>query len=297
MSELVDAYRAARPPADAGDGDGSGAEPPSLESTLAALWERGRSAHPELGLDGGAFAAHLARCDALSAGTPDAVHAEDLFVACAALGGSAAAVETLRSRHRPTVSAYLRVIETAGASIDEVEQRLWEGLLVAGVGKPAKLARYSGRGPLSSFLGIAAQRIALDSLRHQSVEQRAAAGLAAEIGAVARDAELELIKARYRDGFEQAVRDALEQLEDRERMLLRLHVVDGLTFDRIAKVYGVTQPTVSRWMASAREHVLAETRRLLRTTLSLSEAEFESLSSLLVSQLDVSVSRILRRTH
>jgi hypothetical protein len=76
-----------------------------------------------------------------------------------------------------------------------------------------------------------------------------------------------------------------------------MHIVDGLTFDSIAKVYGVTQPTVSRWVARARDIVLTEMRRLLREQLRLPESEFDSLAGLVVSQLDVSVSRVLRRTR
>jgi len=89
------------------------------------------------------------------------------------------------------------------------------------------------------------------------------------------------------------IREALRVLDDRERMIFRLYVVDGLSVERIAKVYGVSQSTVSRWVAKARDGVTAEARRLLRERLLLSEAEFESVAGLMISQLDLSVSRIL----
>jgi RNA polymerase sigma-70 factor (ECF subfamily) len=123
------------------------------------------------------------------------------------------------------------------------------------------------------------------------------AGLAAEGRVASGDAELSIIKRRYREGFESALREALDSLDDRERMLLRMNVVDGLSFDRIAKVYRVTQPTVSRWVARARDRVLTETRRLLRERMLLSESEFESLAGLVVSQLDLTVSHLLRGTR
>ena len=118
--------------------------------------------------------------------------------------------------------------------------------------------------------------------------------MAAEVNAVAGDAELAFIKLRYKDGFEQAIRDALAELDDRERMILRMHTIDGVTLDRIARVYGVTQPTISRWLSDARARVFAETRRLLRERLQVSEAEFDSIADLVVSQIDVNVSHILR---
>src|SRR4051812_9076985 len=115
MPQLVDAYTRA---AGAPPPDSRSADPPSIAETLAALCARGRAAHPDLALDDLAFVAHLGRCAAPIAGGPAPVHAEDLYLACAAVSGAAAAVERLRREHRPTIAAYLRVIELASASID-----------------------------------------------------------------------------------------------------------------------------------------------------------------------------------
>src|SRR5262249_34773847 len=156
----------------------------------------------------------------------------DLYMVCAALAGNAAAVDRLRSRHRATIATYLRVIETGTTSVDEIEQRLWESLLVGSSDKRPKLTGYSGKGPLAAFLGVAAQPSALDHHRHGSAERRAVAGMAAEAQMASGDAELTIIKRRYREGFETALREALGFLDDRERMLLRMNIVDGLTFDR-----------------------------------------------------------------
>jgi DNA-directed RNA polymerase specialized sigma24 family protein len=96
--------------------------------------------------------------------------------------------------------------------------------------------------------------------------------------------------------FQRAFSQALLSLSDRERMVYRLHIVDGLTVKRIAKTYGVSRSTVSRWMASARSNVVAEVQRLLRDELRASAEDYKSLSRLLVSQLDLSVSRLLRKS-
>ena len=53
--------------------------------------------------------------------------------------------------------------------------------------------------------------------------------------------------------------------------------------------------TVSRWLAVAREHVLAETRRRLRERLGISASEIESLMRILPSQLGLSLERLLPR--
>ena len=77
-------------------------------------------------------------------------------------------------------------------------------------------------------------------------------------------------------------------------MIYRLHLVDGLTVEAIGKVYGVQPFDGSRWWPRAREAVIREAQRVLREEMRLSPAEFES-ARLVVSQLELSVSRLLRR--
>jgi RNA polymerase sigma-70 factor (ECF subfamily) len=286
-SELVDAYlaaQAAQPSIDAPNPD-----PATLASALTSLCTRGRAAHPDLAVSDEAFVAHLAKCGApLDAGA-DAICAGDLYICCAALAGVPGAVDRLRNDHVSAIANHLRVIEMAASAIDDIEQRVWEALLVGREDRAPRLRTYSGKGPLGVFLGIAAQRMAIDGFRRRSVERRTIDGLASDVDAISGDAELAFVKLRYRQGFNEAIRDALALLEDRHRMVLRLHVVDGISLDRIAQVYRVAQSTVSRWVAAARESIRAETCRLLGERMQLSEAEFDSLAALVVSQLDVSI--------
>jgi RNA polymerase sigma-70 factor (ECF subfamily) len=275
--------------------EGLPAMPPGLESTLAALYARGRAAHTELRLDEVAFAQHLAVCGANVDAAPEAVHAEDLFLVCAALGQDERAITLLCRAHDGVLKGYLRRVEVTPSARDEIERRIWEVLLVGDAAVPAKLASYSGRGQLAGFIGICAQRIAVTSLRRSATENRALARARAEAIASCGDPELMIIKERYRDGFESAVQDAVAILDDRERLMLRMLVVDGHTLDRIAEVYGVNQSSISRWLAKARQKVVAEARRLLRERLNIPEAEFESLAKLILSQIDISASHILHR--
>jgi RNA polymerase sigma-70 factor (ECF subfamily) len=293
MAQLVDAFRAARGTALASDS----ADPRPLELLLRVLYARGRAAHPEVVLDEVAFAAHLGACGAPveSLETGGDLHAEDLYLCCAALRGDAAVVRQLRQANRPVLAGYLRHIDGAPAFVDEVEQRLWDAALVPKDGATVKLLSYAGKGPLAGWLGITAQRIALSLRRHEAAEERAADRLEAEVDHVAGDPELAFVKGQLRDQFRRAVSEALAALPDHERMIYRLHVVDGLTFERIGKMYGIAHSTVSRRMASARDQIIDEAKRLLRDEMGVAPAEYESLERLLVSQLDLSVSRLLRK--
>ena len=295
MAALVDAYLAGRAAIGAKSGETAFADVADLERNLAALYARGRNAHPEIVIDEEAFAAHLGRCGASidnSAGG-GAAHAEDLYLCCAGLSGHEAAIRRLRANCRIALTAYLRHIDTSPDFFDDVEQQLSESALIGSIGKPARLVTYSGRGSLASWMGIAAQRIAITMRRRQAAENRAIDRARAEAQLVAADPELAFVKASLRERFQRAVLAALGTLKDRERMVYSLHIVDGLTFERIARSYGVRHTTVSRWLASARAAIIAETSRILRDEMQLAPDEFESLARLLASQLDLSVSSVL----
>jgi RNA polymerase sigma-70 factor len=98
---------------------------------------------------------------------------------------------------------------------------------------------------------------------------------------------------RYKSEFEEAVRDALAALPDRDRLLLRLTTVSGLSHEQIATIYKVNQSTVSRWIAKARADVLEATQQSVCQKLGVQRDEFMSLAGLLVSRIDLSISRVL----
>jgi RNA polymerase sigma-70 factor (ECF subfamily) len=291
---LVEAYLEARGPATP-KGTGAG-DRGALDEVLAALHGRGRAAHPQLAVDDRMFAAHLGRCgaqvDVDGKGAAD-LHAEDLYICCAALLGDETAVRALREHHRPVLAGYLRPLDASPDLLDEVEQRLWDSALIGSSGAPAKLGSYAGRGPLGAWLGVAAQRIALMMRRSDAAQKRALDNIARETDRASADPELAFVKEHLREPFQRAIVDALKTLDDRQRMIYSLHVVDGLTVERIGAMYGVSHSTVSRWMASARAAVMAEAQRQLRDVMQIAPEEFDSLARLLSSQLDLSVSLVL----
>jgi RNA polymerase sigma-70 factor (ECF subfamily) len=268
-----------------------------MEGVLAALYGRGRAAHPQVVVDDVSFAAHLGRCGA-QVGAADAahIHAEDLYICCAALRGDQAAVRALRETQRPAVAGYLRPLDVSPDFLEEVEQRLWDVALIGSSGGPPKLASYAGRAPLAAWLGVAGQRIALMMRRSEAAEKRALDNIALKPDRPIADPELAFLKEHLREPFQRAIIDALNTLDARQRMIYRLHVLDGLTVERIGTMYGVSQSTVSRWMANARAAVMAEAQRLLRDAMRIAPEEFDSLARLLSSQLDLSVSLILGKS-
>jgi RNA polymerase sigma-70 factor (ECF subfamily) len=276
----------------AASADGEATDADALEHRLIELCARGRAAHAMFGIEDEAFVAHLARCGASVDDVLSTLHVEDLYLACACLAGNAQAIGQLREMSRPVLVRYLSRIGNAHLLFEEVEQRLWDSVLVGAVDGP-RLATYAGRGPLGSWLGVSAQRIALMELRHERAESRARNEVAARARLTADDPELAAIKERFRDKFQEAFAVAIQTLTDRERTVYRMHLVDGLTLEQIAKAYGVHHTTVLRWLSAARARVLEEAKRRLRAELPVSSGEFDSIARLLMDEVDLNISLVL----
>jgi RNA polymerase sigma-70 factor (ECF subfamily) len=287
VGRLLDAYKAA-------GGRSVETEAEGLELRLAELCARGRASHPTLFVTEESFAAHLGRCGAAVADGLAEVHAEDLFLAGACLAAVPGAVAELRKAYEPIIATYLKRVGGASSIREEVSQRLWDSLLVGGEDGP-KLATYAGRGALGGWIGICAQRIALMMMRHEQAESRARNEAAARHRLIGADPEIAAIKERYREPFEAAVDAALATLDERDRALYLLHLVEGLTLERIGKVYSVSHTTVRRWLDDARERVLQVAKRHLRQSVAVSTAEFDSIARLFVSQLDLSITNVLSK--
>jgi RNA polymerase sigma-70 factor (ECF subfamily) len=219
---------------------------------------------------------------------------EDLYLACAAAAGVEGAAAMFRTRHGATIRAAVgRVLQ--GADLAEIEQQIFDVMLVGTVTTPPKLVSYAGRAPLDRWLAVAAQRAALIWLREGRAEGRARDGAAAEPDASAPvHPELAYLKERYRGDFARALAEALDRAPERERALLRLHIVNGVSVEKIGKMYGVTQPTASRWLAAAREQLLDDMKASLGPRLGVSSEELASLAGLVASRLDLSLSVLLR---
>jgi RNA polymerase sigma-70 factor (ECF subfamily) len=271
----------------------------ALEARLEALVVRGRNAYPDLALDELTFVRHLARSvssrDAETDPPLEQLHLEDLFLACACVAGVSGAAARFEERCGPRLKAALATTVKSPDLRTEVRQRVLDVLLVGTFDGPPKVAGYGGQGPLDSWTAVVAQRQLVTLLRKDTSEQRAREGAAMEAAlGGALQPEVAFAKQRYRAEFERAMADALLVLEERDRLLLRLQLVSQVSVESIGKMYGVAQATASRWLASARDRVQTEVVRLLRERLGASPDEIASLAGVVASQIDLSISRLLR---
>jgi RNA polymerase sigma-70 factor (ECF subfamily) len=246
---------------------------------------------PDLTLEADAVIAHLARLGVDPAS--EHPHTADLYLACGCARGQPAAIAIFERELMPVVRVAARKIDPAAEFIDEVAQAARERLLVASHGEAPRIAEYSGRGTLAAWVRIAAMRIAMNLLRPRRKHVLIDDDAFFEELPRASEADRRRVGARYADVCSEALREGFAKLTARERNLLRMHHLHGLTVDEMAPTFRVHRATVARWLSHARERLLETTREGVKARLQIGNDEADSILRVLLSRLDVSVSRLL----
>lgn len=267
---------------------------PGLEEALVGLVRQAKEAWPEVGMDAGAFLAHVAERLPSKGEAREvlaSLRADDFFLAFACARGDARGLEAFDAHVLSQVGMWLPREEPA--VVDELRQLVRQRLLLPVDGAPPKLASYAGRGPLGQWVRAVTLRLLVDRQRASPREmpmEEAPMALAERLGA---DPELAFIRERHQEDFRVAFRAALGRLDARERNLLRLHHVHGLSMDAVSATYQAPRSTVARWIALARERLLTLTREELTTRLGLTPDELDSLLRIVRSQLEVSLRQLM----
>jgi RNA polymerase sigma-70 factor, ECF subfamily len=266
-----------------------------LESELARIHREGAAAWPAISIAPGVLAAHLARClpaeqELLLA--LETIRCADLFLAAGCASNDAAALAAFDAMLGPTVDGSVRSIDPNPAFLSEVRQYVRQRLLMTEGDAPARIATYSGRGPLHSWLRAVAVRGALN-LKEAAPRESPLPGPGLELAMSGGDPEWQLLRSQHHKEFKEAFEGALGSLEPDERTLLRFQVVDGLTTEQIGKLFQVNKGTVSRRLQKARDRLLSQTRRAVAAKLALTPAELDSFMGAVRGSMDVSLIRFL----
>jgi RNA polymerase sigma-70 factor, ECF subfamily len=262
------------------------------EQPLADAWAAGQAAWPELDVARDRFAAAVARsvreADDVAAAIGE-IAAADLYLAQACAAGSRAALDAFATTCDTAVIAALRQMRLPPDQIDELMQEVRTKLFV---GDGARIATYSGRAALKSWVRTIATRAAVDRLRKKEPERAPDEVLEALPDAVD-SPELAHFRETYRAPLKEAFEAALATLDIRERNVMRHHFVDNLTFDEIGALYGVHKSSVFRWIESARATLSKRMRAEFQQRVRTASSDLDSILRLLQSHIDLSLSRVL----
>jgi RNA polymerase sigma-70 factor (ECF subfamily) len=264
-------------------------EVPGLEAALSSMVAAALAAWPGLSVTAEHFVAYAA--DRVE--NVNSVRAADLYLAACCAAGDARAIGFFDSRFIEEIDPALSRLNLRPGQTDEVKQILREQLLVGRPPDGAKIAEYTGRGDLRSWVRVSAVRAALKLGRKGKREVLADDEAILEARSTEHDPELLHIKAVYRQAFKAAFQTALDSLSDKDRLLLRQHVVDGLSIDELGALHRVHRATAARWVAKVKETLLLRTREKFMGQVRVGRAECESIMRLVESQLDLSLKRRL----
>jgi RNA polymerase sigma-70 factor, ECF subfamily len=218
-------------------------------------------------------------------------HGRDLYLACACGLGDAAALVELDRLYFSVVREAVARIDRSPDFADEVRQVLRNRLLV---GAEAKIRDYRGAGVLAGWVRTAAVRTALN-MQRAAQSRRHDAPLTDEPMAQILDPEMALLYASHKHEVTASLERAITGLEPEARLLLRFYYADQLTISRIAALEGVGLATVHRRLTAATAAVLAGVRGDLSDRLQMSTESLDSLLRGVQSQIDLSLSQLLRR--
>jgi RNA polymerase sigma-70 factor, ECF subfamily len=264
-----------------------------LEALLRAHYTAGQERWPSVPLPPERFVRHLARH--LPEGPAEVLgqlQGADLYLACACAAGERAALLAFEQHVLRRVPS--RLGSLPAATVDEVLQVLRQRLLLGRGETPPRIADYSGRGPLLAWVRIIAGRVVGELASHEGRQElfpEPPEALARMLSSD--DPERALLREDSRQALAGALREALAAMPERERALLRLHHLHGLTMDRLATMYGESRSNIARHVAQARERLLRLTRHELQARLKLEDRELESLLGLVNSRLDLSLGGLL----
>jgi RNA polymerase sigma-70 factor, ECF subfamily len=210
----------------------------------------------------------------------DTLHVEDLYLAAGCALGDA-----------PSLRAFEETFFSSRHA-DELKATLRERLLVRRADAPPRIADYSGKAPLESWFNVAAARANINLNRGPVAAPDD--GMLDALPLEGEGLELAHMKRLYRSEFTAAFRDALKELTVRDRNVLRLRYVEALTLEQVAAIEQVHPITVARWQASAIKAVLDAVRGALMTRLSIDPGELDSILRLVRSDLNATLSGLLK---
>ena len=296
--------------------DGLGA---TERAFLAALPEASRDAYLAYGRLPGALAQLLASaCEVVPALDPrqfveDLAHridpglspeealgmvrAGELALAMACARGEPAAIARFETELFDQLALAVQRFRNAAVTLDELRQAMRDRLFVAAPGQLPRIASYQGRGDLRSWVRMATTRYLIDVVRADAARPDPPLGDDQLIDAAARgdDPELAFLKRQYRDEFRAAFAAALSALEPRERNILRHRYLDGLEVAELATIYGLHRVSMSRALTRIRDQLLATIRRDFLRRVGIGREELDEVIALIASQLELSLSGLLRR--
>lgn len=231
----------------------------------------------------------LAQCDAHEFATLDYI---ELFIAAGCALGDTRALQLFEANYFTGVAPALRHMNVEADVVAEVTQRVRLRLFVAAAGAVPRVLAYAGNGKLIGLVRTTAVRLALNYLRATGrLVSDDDSELAQKVAP--NTPESSTWRTVHQRAMQKAFATAVEGLAPRERTLLRLSYLKGVSIDGLGKLYGVHRATAARWVGLARETLRERVRTAFAAELGDSLMTLDDDVPLWESNLELSVARLL----
>lgn len=216
---------------------------------------------------------------------------EDLALVWAVLQGNAGAL----NRVDALIVGLAR--RAAGNAIEpaELAQRVRTRLLVSEKNKEARLSTYDGRGRLKSWLWTATKLELLQATRGMGQAPTEDVDELSHLASAQRSPEAAARSQRDAKIVSRALRDALEVLDAKERTLLRMRFVDGVSTEELGRMFQVHRTTAQRWIEGAQAKIMTAMRARLQEQAKLARADVDSLVGDVAQSISLHLSQVLTK--
>ncbi|HMG33675.1 MAG TPA: sigma-70 family RNA polymerase sigma factor [Blastocatellia bacterium] len=200
-----------------------------------------------------------------TAGLFESINADDLCLALACAKGDDAAWEDFYRDYRSYLVSIARTMTSDVGAAEQLADSTFAdlyGLRESGGNRVSKFSFYSGRGSLKGWLRAVVFQLSADHHRQTSrlVQTEEADDLERMArapdkpnggGVVATSFEA----SRYRAAVGDSLRRAIDDLNERERLLIAYYYYDELTLREIGLMFEVHEATISRWLTKVQKHI------------------------------------------
>ena len=154
----------------------------------------------------------------------------------------------------PTSPATARRFERPGLAADDLDPAVPNQDLRRAAATGRGSPRTRGQGFLLNWIRVTATRTFIDCGRGraEAAEIPIGSALSAVLAEPGADPELALLKREHLTHFKAAFAEAVAALDISDRLVLKQHLVEGLTIDQIGGLYHLHRATAARRLAKAR---------------------------------------------
>lgn len=235
----------------------------------------------------------------------DEIRADDFCLVLACERGDERAWEDLVKNFDATVKSAARRISSNAEDAEDLASSIWAELYGLKEGK-SKLAYFSGRGSLAGWLRAVTNQLAIDGFRKmkrlvQVEEAREFENLAQDssektdnekVVAQTENPEEIFSERETAKDVSLALKQAIEQLEAEDKLILKLYYFDDLKLKDIGAALGFHEATASRKLARMQTDIRKSVEKILKSQHGWTEEEVKRNLAEAASKLGINLEKM-----